>query len=439
MDPLTPSLDRNLNDWIVEVNENLKRMPSDEHQHHKKVSIYRVPHTGLNDKAYRPQAVSFGPYHHDNEHLRPMEEHKQRALLHFLKRCGKTLKPFLESLSKVARVIEESYDMLDSKWSSSEGAAGQFLKLMISDGCFMLKIMRTSTQRTSIQTGDSYAPDDPIFSYHGERYTIPSIKRDMLMLENQLPTLVLNQLVTVATDSKQDYEYINNLILKFCSPFPRITKMGKCLHVLDVFRKSMLMKPKKNFQYDLVFWMGYGQNIIRSAAELEEAGIRFKKNRTKSLLDISFANGVLRLPVIIVNDTTESMFLNLMAFERFHLGARYELTSYLSFMDKIIDNEQDIALLHKRGIIQNNLETDKGAAELFNSMSKGMMLAPDDRLNFVLKKVSKYRKNPWNVWRANLFHTYFRNPWVILSLIAAVLLFALTIIQTVYAVLSYNK
>lgn len=177
-----------------------------------------------------------------------------------------------------------------------------------------------------------------------------------------------------------------------------------------------------------------GEGIIRSAVELNEAGIRFKKSRTTSLKDISFSGGVLRLPVIVVDDTTESMFLNLMAFERFHVGTGNDVASYIFFMDNIVDSALDVALLHSMGIIQNAIGSDKAVAKLFNSLSKDVTLDPESSLDMVYKSVNKYFKHPWNKWRANLMHTYFRNPWSIISLVAAFFLFALTILETVYTV-----
>ncbi|KAL5101660.1 hypothetical protein RYX36_005987 [Vicia faba] len=47
--------------------------------------------------------------------------------------------------------------------------------------------------------------------------------------------------------------------------------------------------------------------------------------------------------------------------------------------------------------------------------------------------MSDYCKKPWKRWRASLIHTYFRNPWAIVSLVAAFFVFALTIAQTVYS------
>ncbi|CAN0865282.1 UPF0481 protein At3g47200 [Linum grandiflorum] len=106
-------------------------------------------------------------------------------------------------------------------------------------------------------------------------------------------------------------------------------------------------------------------------------------------------------------------------------------------MDKIIDSERDVALLTSKGIIQNAVGSDKAVAKLFNSMSRDITLDPESSLEVVHKRVSAYCRKPWNEWRANLIHTYFRNPWAILSLVAAFFLFALTIAQTIYTIYPY--
>lgn len=53
------------------------------------------------------------------------------------------------------------------------------------------------------------------------------------------------------------------------------------------------------------------EKLIRSATELNEAGIQFRTSESKSLKDISFRGGVLSLPCFEVDDATESKFLNL--------------------------------------------------------------------------------------------------------------------------------
>ncbi|KAF8018126.1 hypothetical protein BT93_H3121 [Corymbia citriodora subsp. variegata] len=365
----------NETDWIVQVNEslNFEFLPSDGPQYWEKRSIYKVRSciADLNSKAYLPQVVSFGPYHHGKDHLFPMEEHKHRTLHRFLKRSKKCLEPFLDSLREVAQVLEESYDALDPMWKvgSSEGAASQFLKLMITDGCFLLEILRTTTEEKL-----DYAVNDPIFSSHGKLHIMPYIKRDMLMLENQLPMLVLDRLVAVESDGKKGNEFINNLIIKFYSSSTLSKDIGKCLHVLDVYRKSLLLPEKKSEEKKTKEKAKLPKEMIWSATKLHEHGIEFRKSDTSSLKDISFASGVLRLPMITVDDTIKSVYLNLIAFEHLHVKAGNEVTSYIFLMEKIIDKEGDVALLEAQGIIQNAIGSDKAVAELFNLLCKEVTL-----------------------------------------------------------------
>ncbi|KAF7123940.1 hypothetical protein RHSIM_Rhsim12G0117800 [Rhododendron simsii] len=206
-------------DWVVTIKDELQRMDTIrtvEKQHWDKRSIYRVPAsivTDLNMKAYKPQFVSFGPYHHGEDHLMPMEEHKHRALLRFLKRSSKPLESHLNALAEAAQSLKDSYESLDPVWETD---TDRFLRMMILDGCFMLEVLRNNTQtadKKSTQTVNDYVANDPIFSNHGKLHIVPYIRRDMLMLENQLPMLLLTTLLDEET--KQDEEFVNKLILQF--------------------------------------------------------------------------------------------------------------------------------------------------------------------------------------------------------------------------------
>ncbi|XP_030452242.1 UPF0481 protein At3g47200-like [Syzygium oleosum] len=162
------------------------------------------------------------------------------------------------------------------------------------------------------------------------------------------------------------------LVLNCCSPGKHTARIGKCLHVLNVVRKSLLLHEKPKL--DKVGCEGL--LLVLSAIELNKHGIRLKKSKTGSLTDISFAGGVLSLPEIVVEKATESMFLNLIAFERFHVGTGNKVTSYIYFMDYIIDNECDVALLHILGIVLNVLGCDKETTELFHLMPSTRQLNP---------------------------------------------------------------
>ncbi|KAJ4824545.1 hypothetical protein Tsubulata_027473 [Turnera subulata] len=418
--------------------ETLANATKNQNVHWNRRSIYKVPASlsAMNRPAYSPQTVSLGPYHCTREDLKPMEEHKQRALRYFLKRTKKPLPLFVEALSPEVQILRDSYDQLDKSW---QGDDKSFLKLMILDGCFLLEIMNLDNISTDFS---NYDKDDPVFSSHGKLYVVPHIQRDMLMIENQLPMLVLYKLVAPLHDGIEDHDYVNNLVLGF---FRRINKPesqgGKFLHVLDLYRKSLLMPPAKPQQpsrrrppkrrTDDNNW------IIRSATELDEAGVTLKKSESTSLEDIRFRRGVLRLPAMVVDDATEAMFLNLIALERLHVGTGNQVTSYVCFMDSIIDTERDVALLHSKGIVRNALGSDKAVAKMFNSLSKDLTPDLDSSLGVIRKDVSAYCKKKWNEWRANLIHTYFRSPWALLTVIAASILFALTVAQTVYTIYPY--
>jgi len=103
--------------------------------------IYHVPACikDLNPKAYRPQVVSLGPFHHGEAQLRPMDAHKRRALVHFLRRARRPLAEFAAAVAGGVAAeeyerLEGAYEGLGSEW---RGAAGEerFVELMVTDGC----------------------------------------------------------------------------------------------------------------------------------------------------------------------------------------------------------------------------------------------------------------------------------------------------------------
>ena len=155
----------------------------------------------LNPRAYRPQLVSLGPYHHGNAELLPMEEHKRRALQHLLLRCAgrPAVKDFVAAVEDVLEELQSSYADLGAEWRGSEESRKRFVGMMVVDGCFLLEVMRATNLDGSGKNAGDYAPNDPIFSHHGVLYMVPYIRRDMLMLENQLPLLLLERLVAVET------------------------------------------------------------------------------------------------------------------------------------------------------------------------------------------------------------------------------------------------
>ncbi|XP_052171104.1 UPF0481 protein At3g47200-like [Diospyros lotus] len=187
-EPTTLRASGEMNQWVVDINAEIckhSNAKSQEEQSRKKRSIYRLPSLISETKKgpYQPQAVSFGPNHHGELHLMPMEEHKHRALLNFVHRSPLPLGVIFNAMVEVAQELKDSYSSLDSKWQDTE----KFVKLMIIDGCFMLEILRAAAQksesdRETQERGCDYSKDDPIFGSHGELYAMPFTRQDMLLL-----------------------------------------------------------------------------------------------------------------------------------------------------------------------------------------------------------------------------------------------------------------
>ncbi|KAK3159963.1 hypothetical protein QOZ80_1BG0053440 [Eleusine coracana subsp. coracana] len=441
-----------LDHLVLEMDEKLATTdPLVEWPRWNKPSIYRVPpwlknmSTKVVD-AYSPQLVSLGPYHHNEPNLRPMEEHKRRALLHIVKRSGNPPRKFFAAMEEVATELMDAYHDLDEKWRGKD--KGRFVQMMVVDGCFLLEIMKGIEHK---KAPDDYAPNDPVFSGHDMLSLWVAIRSDMLMIENQLPLLALYRLEAIWSgrhgiiSQAQGAKDINKLVLNFMRAPMKGVKVAEdidvpCLHPLDIYHKNFCgSHPSPPEPWST--WES--SSSMPSAVELREAGIRFKKSKTASVSGIKFEKGVLHgvlsMPAFSIHDGTEKIFLNLMAFERLHGDTGTIATDYLIFMDNIIDSERDVALLRSKGIIKNLLSSDKDAANFYNILSRGAVLSPYSSLQEVRREVNAHYHNPWNKYYTFFRHAYLRNPCLFISFMAAVILLIATLLQTIYTVWGFYK
>lgn len=182
------------------------------------------------------------------------------------------------------------------------------------------------------------------------------------------------------------------------------------------------------------------QQLIHCVTELKEAGIKFKKRKTDRFWDIKFKDGKLRIPRLLIHDGTKSLFLNLIAFEQCHLDCSNDITSYVIFMDNLINSPEDVGYLHYRGIIEHWLGSDAEVADLFNRLCQEVVFDINNSyLSLLSEEVNRYYNHRWNTWCASLRHNYFSNPWAIISLVAAVVLLLLTLAQTYYGIYGYYR
>jgi len=247
-------------------------------------------------------------------------------------------------------------------------------------------------------------------------------------------------------------DHYGELYFKFLFFFPLSSRSdqtyGKSMHLLDLFRKYAIQPRTELKRMPNVVAYREISASYRSAVELHEAGISFEKSGTSSLGDASFNRaGVLRLPAIVLDESTEYIFHNYTAFERLYTGVSKDVTMYLLFMCSIINSAKDVSILCQSGILINAYGSYEDIAKLFNSLPKeipvdyslGFGLVRVNDLSKMRSEIDDFCKKPWNKSRANLTQTYFRSPWSMVSLVAAILLFALTFIQTGYSIAQFYQ
>ncbi|KAL8250724.1 hypothetical protein R6Q59_034417 [Mikania micrantha] len=386
--------------------------------------IYKVPDRlrSVEPKAYEPNIVSIGPYHHGLARLQAMEDTKWRIFQKMFNPSEPNrpnLKAVLKELKEMEPQARGCY-FEDLKISSM-----QFNKMMLYDSCFIIELLRKTRQN----------------NITFPRWMLPVLRRDLIMLENQLPMFVLNKVYGLTRSSTCEAEenfdlkelavqYFEPMIYKDYDP-PKTSAL--CVeedgekHFLELFRASICPTrvPKSKL-------LVKEPHMFRSIRELKESGVKIKKAENCQQLDVSFKKGVLKIAPVTMDDCRFTLFRNMVAFEQCHHACRPHVTAYVFFLDRLINSAEDIELLHYSGVMQHTFGGNKIAAKLVNKLCKELAGAVDDSyLQDVIWKINCYCNNGWNQNRAKLKHEYFYNIWVSLSTMAAILMIYLTMFQTV--------
>ena len=106
--------------------------------------------------------------------------------------------------------------------------------------------------------------------------------------------------------------------------------------------------------------------------QLHERGVKFAKQKGHDLY-VSFDRKTctLKLPAIKMDDRTDTVMRNLLAFEDTK-NAEKPLRCYVEMMNRLIDTAGDVQLLRNKGIIHSDLGSDKEVADIWNDMAKGL-------------------------------------------------------------------
>ena len=198
--------------WVIQINQLvsetnlsiLNKMP---------VCIYQVPKSlsCVKPEAFSPQLIAIGPYNHFRPELYSMERLKissaKRVLDHFNKH---DLKQLVEQPHNTGPFIRACYHKyLDLKEDT-------LLYTMTLDGLFLLDFFHNYLDEkvsSSFMTGI-----EEQIRISSVKLTKDAIIRDMIMVENQIPTYMLLRILVLQSSKPIDsvQEYLGSMLLSFC-------------------------------------------------------------------------------------------------------------------------------------------------------------------------------------------------------------------------------
>ncbi|KAK8586973.1 hypothetical protein V6N13_085984 [Hibiscus sabdariffa] len=387
-----------------------------------------------NESSFLPNCFSIGPMHRGRKHLVAAEKIKIKYLKALL---GRVVTSGQGTVSEESKEIEEHKvlcDLTNAVYSIEKQASAcyaghdfaaelgdEFVKTMLLDGVFVIKLFRRDAEEVKEH-------DDPIFSMS---CMLQYLHHDLILLENQIPWLVLDFLFE-KTRLPCETKSLIGLALsffanKFTSQPPKIESFFKedqdVKHILDLLRLSLVLPSQEIKNKPTAGWQP-----IRSVTKLKESGVKFKNVAPDSVLDIKFTDGCLEIPSLLIQETTLTIFRNLIAYEQCLPHCPPIFTCYAKLLDNLIDTNNDMEILCKSEIFDNWLSLDD-STRFFNNLYNDTYVK-EFYYSELSDELDRHCKRWWPQWRAYYVHNYFTKPWAVAAQIYAVIMLVLTLWQT---------
>ncbi|XP_028755759.1 UPF0481 protein At3g47200-like [Neltuma alba] len=352
----------------------------------------------LNEDSFIPKMISIGPFHHG-------------AI----------------SLDRLINFVEEIEHSVRLHYSEPFQLSNQELvKVILLDSCFLFELFLRSY----------YSEWDGVIMLKPWQAT--TVRIDLLLLENQLPFADLERLCSRIFLPSMTNIHRNPSFLRLAFDYfayydnmqldPQGVTISHFTDLIRTFHLPPLCTQPKRLRNSVTY--------IQSAAELAEAGVTFRKSTSPCLLDFNFSGRTLETPELKVDDWTETLLRNLVAFEQCHYPSYSYITDYVAIMDFLINTSSDVDLLIREGVIINWLGESNSLANLFNSLRKNVTHVDfNSHYSIVCKDLNAFSKNPWNNIKATLRHDYCNTRWQTVASIAGTLLLLLSLIQAVSSIL----
>ncbi|WVZ61772.1 hypothetical protein U9M48_011592 [Paspalum notatum var. saurae] len=466
--------------------------PRDRHQHlglisdDKEVHDHYLPCAAADRRTYQPSFLSIGPYHcGDNNATAEMLHNEQGKLwaAGFVLRSGAGGPAVLAYTEAVAAMEADARSCYEGDVGMPQDA---FCRMLLLDSCQLIILLL-------LYFGGAAAADDDAAaggggSSHGSAAESAgpaerSVKtrdicmtvHDLMMLENQIPFFVVDKIYqlgyggggggdTVAPPVRSLAWEAMQVIMGGVPAAPGghddKQELQHLVHLCHLYLKPtcLVNQPQNACGSSRQRRVKYGR--FRRATEYYDAGVKFRlwsaeeesaaggggSRSRRPMLDVrsSARGGVLSMALQSIDGTTGYILANVLAFEqKYYLTATSACSSYVTayvvFMSQLLGGAEDVALLASRGVMEHQLGTDAEVCALFRGLADGLFFDPDGEhylspVGAALKVHCSHRRNRWRAW---IVRHRFGNPWLGAAWVFGASAVLCTIIQTVFAVLSY--
>ncbi|XVE67727.1 hypothetical protein DITRI_Ditri09bG0011800 [Diplodiscus trichospermus] len=258
------------------------------------------------EEAYIPNAFSFGPFHRGKPGLTDTEKIKSKYLQGLISRSHSPEARLRQCIDVVVEVEAEARECYSGIIGFS---SDEFVKILVLDACFIVELFRKDAKLVPRDE------NDPVFTMSCMLQYLP---HDLILLENQIPWLVLDRIFCLTASPTETKSLVGLTVEFFGNIFssdkrsiePHLFANQEIKHILDLLRKSLLLPFRGEDNQHCFGWQPFP-----SATSIKEAGIKFRKVASSSILDIRISNGILEMPSLLIQETTEIILRNLISFE----------------------------------------------------------------------------------------------------------------------------
>jgi len=182
----------------------------------------------------------------------------------------------------------------------------------------------------------------------------------------------------------------------------------------------------------------FGSESVQSATVLKKAGLQIQ-GIPGMVQGVAFKNGCLFLPIMRQTESTESYICNMAAYEVRSTLDPYKFMDYLLLMTQLIKTPEDVSYLVDCDVIRPFLGTQERIFQMWQLLHVQYLDYSHEYSVNIVKPINTHCASSVNVMVTDFYNTFCSKPWLVISVISAIILLVATLIQTYVAIIGSDK